>query len=355
MNNKGRQIHFFIPYYPNFTTGGNMYHTFVYDILRNRGEKVFVFGNEVRFGLIEKSKTMKIIYGLKNAFRIPPKSIIFLTNTAFLHFLLPLLTVSLLKRQRYIILIHHLLCEEKPKFLVSFFEMIFIKFIKNKLTVSESSKKNLIKHGIIKNGIPIVNPGLEYTPDLSLKRSKMNAIPELFFVGNIEKRKSLETVIKALSRIKKVDFILNVAGNIINVDYYNNILELIDKEKLNGKVNFLGKLSSDKLLKHYRKSDLLIFPSLWEGYGMVIAEAMANGLPVIASDIPTSKELINNGVNGFLFKKEDYEDLSQIITKLFNNPVLYSKISENSIIRALEFNTWEITATQIIDFIKNLK
>jgi len=332
-----------------------MYHSIVYDILNKRGEKVKVFGNEDDFESVEKSKVKKIIYGLKHTLKIPKGSVIFLTNTAFLHFLLPLYTVSFFKRHRYIILIHHLLCEEKAKFLVSFFESIFVKSVKNKLTVSETSTKSLFRNGMIKDLIPMVNPGLEYTPDHSYTREKIKPIPELLFVGNIEKRKSLNTVINALSEIKNFDFKFNVVGNPTESDYYNEVLKLIETGNLMNKVYFLGKLSSDELLEHYRKSDILLFPSLWEGYGMVIAEAMANGLPVISSNIPTSKELINDGTDGLLFKKGDHKDLARCIRKLYNNPELYSKISENSIKRAYEFNTWEITTDKIYEFIKNAK
>lgn len=355
MSKREEQIHFFIPNYKKFTTGGNLYHSIVYDILKKRGVNVFLFGNENDFDVIEKSKIKKMIYGLKQTLRIRPKSVIFLTNTAFLHFLLPLFTVSLLKRQKYIILIHHLLCDEKTKFLVSSLEKIFVKSIRYKLTVSESSMKSLLRHGMINNLIPIVNPGLKYTPNYAFKRSIMNPTPRLLFVGNIEKRKSLDTVIKALSRIKRFDFVFNVVGNLIDNDYYNYILRLIADRDLKSKVNFLGKLSNEKLIMHYQKSDLLVFPSLWEGYGMVITEAMANGLPVISSDIPTSLELIKDGTDGLLFKKEDDEDLYRVILKLFETPELFSKISENSIKRSFEFNTWEITSDKIIDFIKNTK
>ena len=355
MSSKEKQIHFFIPYYPRFTTGGNMYHSIVYDIYRKKEENVFVFGNEDNFESVEKSKIKKIVYGLKHTFRIPSKSVIFLSNTAFLHFLLPLFTVNFFKRHKYVILIHHLLCEENPKFLVSFFESIFVKSIKNKLTVSETTTRSLFKNKLIKDSIPIVNPGLEYNPDYSYKRRKIKPIPELLFVGNIENRKSLDTVIKALFEIRSFDFIFNIAGNLTDVDYYNRILRLIDEKNLTSKVNFLGKLSSEELLLKYRTSDLLLFPSQWEGYGMVITESMANGLPAISSDIPTSRELINNGVDGILFKKGDHEDLARCIRKLYVNPELYSKISENSILRAFEFNTWANTADKIIEFMREVK
>lgn len=346
-------IYFYIPYYPKFSTGGNLYHSIVYDILRKSGENVFVFGNEDNFESVEKSKIKKIIYGLKHSFKIPNHSIIFLTNTAFLHFLLPLFTVSLFKRHKYVILIHHLLCEEKAKFLVRFFESIFVKSIKKKLTVSKSSMESLLKHRMIKDFIPIVNPGLEYTPDHSYCRRKIKPVPELLFVGNIEKRKSLDSVFKALNGIKNFDFKFNVAGNLTDVDYYNEMVKLIEIGNLSKKVDFLGKLTAYELLEHYRKSDILLFPSLWEGYGMVIAEAMANGLPVISSDIPTSRELIDDGVNGLLFKKEDHQDLAKCIKKLYNDKELYSEISINSIKRALSFNTWETTSIKILEFIKN--
>ena len=347
------QIHFFIPYYPRFTTGGNIYHSKIYEILKQKEENVKVFGDEPNFVIAEKSKIKKIIYGFKHTFKIPNKSVIVLTNTAFLHFLLPLFTVSFYKKHKYVIVIHHLLRFESPKKSVHFLESIFIRLIRNKITVSQTTAENIKQQGLTKNDVLIVTPGLEYIPSYDYKRTNMRQIPQILFVGNIEKRKSITTVINALSEIKEFNYIFNIAGNISEEEYYKEIMELVNNNNLNDKIKHIGKLSSDELLWHYQNSDIMIFPSMWEGYGMVIAEAMANGLPVISSDIPTSKELIDDGVDGLLFKKGNHQELTRCIKKLYNDNELYSRISENSIRRALSFNTWDTTTIKIHEFIKS--
>ncbi len=353
MINPKTQIHFLIPFYPRFTTGGNMYLAKIYEILKQKGENVMVLGADSNFVVAEKSKIKKIAYGFKQAFKIQSESVIVLTNTAFLHFLLPLLTLRIFKKHKYIIIIHHLLRYESPKKAVHFLESIFIRLIRSKITISRTSAESIKHHGLIKNDILIVTPGLDYIPKYGFQKTKISVKPTLLFVGNVEKRKSIATVIKALAEIKEFDFMFNIAGNIVEEDYYQEIKELIYSNNLEGKVKYIGKISTEKLLMHYQNSDIMIFPSLWEGYGMVIAEAMANGLPVISSDIPTSKELIDDGVDGLLFKKGDHQDLARCIKKLYNDKELYSEISINSIKRALSLNTWETASIKILEFIKN--
>ena len=64
--------------------------------------------------------------------------------------------------------------------------------------------------------------------------------------------------------------------------------------------NYLGPMPHDKVLQEMRKADVFIFPSLFEGFGMVITEAMSQGTPVIATDRTCAVDLIKNGENGWV-------------------------------------------------------
>lgn len=351
---KHNEIYFFIPFYPKITTGGNKYHSIIFDYLKKENIRVKVFGSEENIEYIEKSKIKKIFYGIRKSFEIPGNSKIVLTNTAFLHFLIPLVTISRLKRHKYIIVIHHLLVDQDSKKFVKILEKIFVKLIKYKITVSDTTNKRLLELKYIKKSIPIIPPGLEFEPKLKYARENISPIHKLLFIGNIEKRKNLHILINSLKLLPGIKFNLTIIGKKIEEEYYEYIIAIINKMKLADKIDFKENLESSEIKSYYLNSDIMVFPSKWEGYGMVIAEAMAFGLPVIASNIPTSKELINDRINGILFEVGNEKELANSILELFNNNKLYNKISINSIQKVKSLKSWEETSSKFFDIINKL-
>ena len=106
------------------------------------------------------------------------------------------------------------------------------------------------------------------------------------------------------------------------------------------KIIFLQNLSNEYLIKKYSESDCLVFPTLWEGYGMVVTEAMACGLPVIASDIPSIRELKTDGKHGFLVEPSRPDLIADKLNILFNNPELKKSMALNCIESAKYFKNW---------------
>ncbi len=352
---KLNNIYFFIPFYPQITTGVNKYHSIVFNSLKRINQDVKVFGSDSNMVKIENSKILKIIYGIKYSLKLPGKSIIVLTNTSFLHFLIPVLMLNIFKRHKYFMVIHHLLRDQESKKFVKLFESIFIKLIKNKITVSKSTNDRLKFYKYIKKDIPILPPGLEFLPDIKYLRKRISGVVKLLFVGNIEKRKSLHTLINALKLLMTTEFELTIIGRISEQQYYESILTEIDRNHFKGKTIFKENISPEELRRIYINSDILIFPSEWEGYGMVITEAMSSGLPVIASRIPTSEELIFDKFNGLLFDVNNEKCLSDSILRLIFDKELYTLISKNSIEKSLTLKNWEKTSIDFLNYLDIFK
>ncbi len=85
-------------------------------------------------------------------------------------------------------------------------------------------------------------------------------------------------------------------------------------------MKFLGKVSQEDLLAGYDACDMVVLPSVNEGFGLVLSEAMCFGKPLIGSNIGGIPEQIVDGVNGYLFKPTDHEELSQYILSLIEHP-----------------------------------
>lgn len=135
---------------------------------------------------------------------------------------------------------------------------------------------------------------------------------KLLFVGGLSQRKGIADLFKAVENIgKHVE--LTIVGRKVN----NNCKPL--NEALI-KYNWIPSLPHNEILMLMREQDVLVFPSLFEGFGMVITEAMSQGTPVITTDRTAGPDLINNFENGWLINAGSTEALQLIIEKILDNP-----------------------------------
>jgi len=98
---------------------------------------------------------------------------------------------------------------------------------------------------------------------------------------------------------------------------------------------FLGWVDHTMLPKVYSAADILVLPSRFDTFGCVVLEALSCGLPVIAYNNKGPKDIINNGLNGYLVKNET--EMAQKIIELISNPLLLNLFRNQSLLRAYEF------------------
>ena len=144
---------------------------------------------------------------------------------------------------------------------------------------------------------------------------------KLISVGRLIERKGYRYLIEALKNINNVELILIGEGNL-----KGELEELAREHQV--QVKFLGNVSHDRIPEHLRMADLFVLPSLNEGMSNALLEAMACGLPVIATDTGGCRELIKG--NGFIVKKGDVPGLKRAIEKLFDSPELIETMSKTS-------------------------
>lgn len=160
---------------------------------------------------------------------------------------------------------------------------------------------------------------------------KFNKAPERKFtedVLNIINVSRLEPLIKGqdilikalkICRDRGLDFKCNFVGGVYDYapDALNELERLVKQNRLEEKIKFLG--NRNDIPELLAESDLFILASRIEAMPLVLLEAMASGLPVISSDIPGAKALIDDGDNGILFESENPEDLADKIHELHRN------------------------------------
>lgn len=135
--------------------------------------------------------------------------------------------------------------------------------------------------------------------------------------------KGQHLLLKALSKIISAGKILNINIDFIGAGNSKEYLKQLAIELgVNDYVNFLGLKDRDYIYQHLLDYDLLVQPSIYEGFGLTVAEGMAANIPVLVSDIEGPLEVIDNGVCGFSFQTGNYVDLASQIEYIIKNKEL---------------------------------
>lgn len=170
----------------------------------------------------------------------------------------------------------------------------------------------------------------------SEKKSNLDNNTILFVGRLVEKQKGLDLLIKAFNIVaqKNKNWVLKIVGE--GPDK-NKLIKMIDEYNLNDRI-ILENFTND-IKKHYLDSTIFVSSSRWEGFGLVLTEAMECGLPVISFANSGPNEIINkNNVNGILVEKDNFESLAYNIINLIENKNEILKFSNESIRRAKDYS-----------------
>jgi len=169
---------------------------------------------------------------------------------------------------------------------------------------------------------------------------------KILCVTRITPRKGVKYLIEAFGELSQKND--NILLQIIGGGEGKNDLEKLAKELgVENKIEFTGLISHENLPSYFEKADVFVLPSLNEGMSNSMLEALASGLPLIATDTGGTKELIEEGTNGFIVKMEDSRDLADKIKILMRDENLRKRMGEASRKKA-ETMSWEKVASQYI-------
>jgi glycosyltransferase involved in cell wall biosynthesis len=157
----------------------------------------------------------------------------------------------------------------------------------------------------------------------------------LIFVGRLVQGKGLDLLFNALKDVKN-EFILNIIGD---GEEEENLKKLAQKLNIYNKINFLGFKQREDIVKYYKESDVFVFPTRLDCFGLVITEAMCAGLPVIVSKYADGAyDLIEEGKNGFIVDPYNSAELKEKIEFLLSNTNIIRKMGTKSHERVTNFS-----------------
>ncbi len=180
------------------------------------------------------------------------------------------------------------------------------------ISISDDSKSVLVeKYGIPSEKITVIPCGVnkkEFFPIKDIKK-RPNSI---FYIGRIDARKGVSFLIKSLEilikRNRSVKLFLAGKGKDVS-----ELKKYVSDKKLDNNIEFVGFIPDEKLNEWYNKMQCVVVPSIFEGFGITVIEAMATGTPVIGTNVDGIKNILRDNDNGFLVPYGDEQALSDKI------------------------------------------
>lgn len=170
----------------------------------------------------------------------------------------------------------------------------------------------------------------------------------VLFVGQLHYRKGLRYLFQALTILSDPDIELRIVGPDFG-EY-----ELPDNLSIST-VSKVGVKKGQDLVSEYRKADVFVLPSVEEGFGLVVLEAMAMQLPVIVSEAVGAIDFIQDGKQGFVVPTRDPAAIAQKLSILKNDPALRQLMGERAHQTAQDLADWQASARILVESIKDFK
>lgn len=148
------------------------------------------------------------------------------------------------------------------------------------ITTSRFTARRLADFGVTAARIQVVEPGVDKAPLAAAERTP----PKLLCVASLVPRKGHDVLIEALAQLRNLGWRCDLIGSLSRDPAHVAMLRAaIQRAQLQDRIHLLGERSPEQLQAHYLEADVFVLPSHYEGYGMVITEAIAHGLPVITT------------------------------------------------------------------------
>jgi len=215
------------------------------------------------------------------------------------------------------------------------------------ITVSESSRQDMIRLGITKASIQVVNPGVDLD---TFTTGEKSSTPVIFSIGRLKAYKSIDVLIKAFKKVlaSVPNAELVIAGDGEEKETLHALAEELNL--MEPQVKFLGKISEKEKLAWFQKAWVFVNPSMMEGWGITTIEANACGVPVVASDIPGLRDSVQNPHTGFLVPYGDTDAFARKIALLCTDATTREKMGSAGLTWAQNFG-WDKNAKKFLQMI----
>ena len=344
-------IYFVVPDDLNSRTGGYIYDKRIVEGLRGFGQSVEVVtlnGNFPFLSNVEKKSAEQVFANL------PDKAVCVVDGLAF--GALPETAERHGNRLVFIALIHHPLAMEtglaetdKQRFLE--YEKRTLSMAQGVITTSTRTASKLQPYGVTGERLCVCTPGVDAAPQaLGSKSDTAN----LLCVATITPRKGHDILLKSLAVLRNQSWQLTCVGSTDRSPSTTQLIyDLVDEMHLEDRVYLAGECSEAELATHYHTSDLFVLASHYEGYGMVLAEALVRGIPVIATAAGAIQDTVPSKA-GVLVPVGDQDALTAALLSYFEDDTLRRSLVAGAGASRKSFSSWDEAATIFLNALRKL-
>lgn len=198
------------------------------------------------------------------------------------------------------------------------------------LVASQMTERSVVQAGI--DPAKIVRIPYGCVPPTQTKTQFSNRKPVVLFVGGCSMRKGVPRLLRVWKRLKAHHhFTLRLIGNMVLTEKF--------LEQYRGLYEHIPTIANSMLLQHYSTSYCLAFPAVADGFGLVVNEALASGLPIVASSNNGAPGFVEHNRQGLIYEHGDDEQLASHLDWMMTNPVRVEEMSDESL-QLAESWTW---------------
>ncbi|MCK5451649.1 MAG: glycosyltransferase family 4 protein [Candidatus Omnitrophica bacterium] len=233
---------------------------------------------------------------------------------------------------------------------------LMMKVAKKVLTVSQVSKEQIAdnfhidrdKITVVYNGVP-EHFKTKVSEDEEKKILKKYEIKRNYFlyVGNLKPRKKVDELLKGYAELvtkKNIEYDLVIVGR--KTDMFEELFSMAEELQISKRVKFLGYVDDMSLSVLYKRAKLFVYPSVFEGFGLPLVEAMIKGVPVICYNGSSTAEVCRDAA--LKLDEITSKSLADAMGNLMDNEEKRSELIERGYVRAKEF-TWEKSAVKTLE------
>ena len=240
-------------------------------------------------------------------------------------------------------------------------DLYLMKRVRKSVVLNEPLKEKLVKKGIPEERLEVIPNGVN-VEDFDVSEEEVERVKKKYglegivvmFAGTITPRKGVFELMKAAEILNRKDVLFLVVGNLdLDREYSQRVMEYARSKGINAK--FTGFVPYEDLKALYSACDIFVLPSLEEGHGIVLTEAMASGKPLIGSNVGGIPMQIRDGWNGFLVEPGDEKLLAEKIEYLIENEEERVRMGKNSKKLAKEEFDWEKIAEKYLKVYEDIK